>query len=376
MTTSPRILITGANGKTGRATLMALLKQPEVQIRALVRKDDLRARALAEAGAEVVIGNMADVRDMRRAMLDVQRAYFVAPLTNNSLDHAMNFAVAAEEARLEHVVAISQWLASPAHASVLTRRAWLIDRLMAWLPGIEHTLINVGWFADNYMTSIGVAAQLGILPLPVGSATNAPISNEDIGRVIAGVLVDPSTYGGRTLRPTGPEFLSPEQIADAFATVLGRKVRYLAADDRMFNKTLSAMMPDRFAQAQVVSYMHEYRRGSFAVGGLTDVVQEVTGRPAEDFTSILRRYAASDPLARRSVANTLRVLAGMVRIMVASPLNIGRWEAQQGMARISDPEDCVDSSEWTRTHSVPNAFSVPAGDAARRSPPAVLRTSA
>lgn len=40
---------------------------------------------------EVVIGDMADVRDMRRAMLDVQRAYFVAPLTNNSLDHAMRW---------------------------------------------------------------------------------------------------------------------------------------------------------------------------------------------------------------------------------------------------------------------------------------------
>jgi len=359
MTISPRILITGAGGKTGRATAMSLLEQSGVQVRAMVRKDDHRARALADAGAEIVVGDMADVRDMRRAMRDVQRAYFVAPGTNNSLDHAMNFAVAAEEARLEHVVAIGQWLASPSHASVLTRRTWLIDRLMAWIPGVEHTVVNVGWFADNYMTSLGVAAQLGVLPLAVGSATNAPISTEDIGRVLAGVLIDPSTYAGRMLRPTGPEFLSPEQIADAFGAVLGRKVKYVDASERMFKKTMSAMMPDRFVQAQVVTYMRDYRRGSFTAGGVTNVVQEVTGRPAEDFTSIVRRYAAADPLARRSVANTLRVLASMVRIMAASPLNIERWEEQQGMARISAPVDCVDESDWTLTHAVPNAFSVP-----------------
>lgn len=359
MTTSPRILITGAGGKTGGATALSLLKQPGVQTRVLLRTDDHRAQALAAAGAEVVIGDMSDVRDMRRAMSDVQRAYFVAPVTNNSLDHAMNFAVAAEEARLEHVVALGQWLASPAHASVLTRRAWLLDRLMSWIPGVEHTVINVGWFADNYMTSLGVAAQLGMLPLPVGSATNAPISNEDIGRVVAGVLADPSTYAGQMLRPTGPEVLSPEQIADAFGAALGRKVKYLDASDRMFNKTLSAMMPDRFTQAQVVSYMRDYRRGGFDASGVTNVVQEVTGRPAEDFSSIVRRYVASDPIARRSVANTLRVLAGMVRIMATSPMNIERWEAEQGLPRIAVPVDCVDESEWTATHAVPKAFSVP-----------------
>ena len=108
MTTNPRILVTGAGGKTGGATVRALLEQPEVHVRAMVRKDDHRTRAMREAGAEVFVGNMDDVRDMRQAMRDVQRAYFVAPFTCNSLDHAMNFAIAADEARLEHVVVLGQ----------------------------------------------------------------------------------------------------------------------------------------------------------------------------------------------------------------------------------------------------------------------------
>ncbi len=109
MTTIHRILVTGAGGKTGNAAMRTLLDHPEVCVRAMVRTDDHRANALREAGAEVVVGNMEDIPDMRQAMCDVQRAYAVTPVANNSLDRAMNFAIAAEETRLEHVVVLGQW---------------------------------------------------------------------------------------------------------------------------------------------------------------------------------------------------------------------------------------------------------------------------
>lgn len=360
MTTLPRILVTGASGKTGGATVRALIQQHSdvVQTRALVRKEDARAQALRDAGAEVVIGDMSDIRDLRRAMSDVQRAYFVAPNTNNSLDHGVNFALAAAEARLEHIVALGQWLSSPSHPSVLTRRVWLLDQLFSLLPGGNHTVINVGFFADNYMGGLGAAAQLGVLALPLGSGSTAPISNEDIGRVAAGVLANPAPYAGRTLRPTGPEVLSPEDFARVFGTVLGRKVRYVEASERMALKSLKALdVGDSFMLAQVVHYFRDYRRGAFAAGGTTDVVLEVTGRPAEDLETIARRYAAADPSTRRSVPNLLRAMAQMVKIMLTRPLDVKRWERDQGMPVI-EGEDCADSAEWNRTHAVPNAFGV------------------
>jgi NAD(P)H dehydrogenase (quinone) len=358
MTTLPRILVTGAAGKTGLATAQALLARSDVQTRVLVRRDDNRARDLRDAGAEVVIGDMSDIRDMHRAMHDVQRAYFLAPATHNSLDHALNFAVAAEDAKLEHVVALGQWLSSPSHPAVMTRRTWLIDRLMAWIPNVDHTVINVGWFADNYMPMLGLAAQLGVFPLASGTELSPPISNEDIGRVVAGVLADPAPYVGRTLRPTGPEMLSPQQIADVFATVLGRSVRHIDAEASMLSKSLKASGFDPFTQVQVESYMTDYGKGAFGLGGPTDVVQRVTGAPAEDFTSIVRRYAAADPMARRSVANTLRALVNMVRVLATSPMDVERWQKSHGLPWIADPELCVNDSNWHSSHAAPHAFSV------------------
>jgi uncharacterized protein YbjT (DUF2867 family) len=360
MTTLPRILVTGASGKTGGATVRALTQHHYhlVQTRALVRKDDARAQALRDAGAEVVIGDMSDIRDLRRAMSGVQRAYFVAPIANASLDYGVNFAVAAAEQHLEHVVVLGQWLSSPSHPSVLTRRTWLLDQLLSWIPGVDHTVINVGFFADNFMSGLGMAAQLGVLALPIGSGATAPVSNEDIGRVIAGVLANPAPYAGRTLRPTGPEVLSPEDIARVCGAVLGRQVRYTEASERMFLKSLKALnVADAFLQAQAVHYFREYRRGAFAAGETTDVVQEVTGRPAEDLETIARRYAAADPSTRRSLLNRLRAIGTMAKIMLTRPIDLKRWERDHGIPAITG-EDCADSAEWKRTHAAPNAFGV------------------
>lgn len=349
------ILVTAAAGKTGGATASALLQHTDMRVRAMVRIDDQRAQALRDAGAEVFVGNMNDIRDMRKAMHGVQRAYFVAPISGHSLDQALNFAIAAEEACLEHVVLLSQWLASPSHPSLLTRRTWLTDRMMTWIPNVTYTVINVGWFADNYMSMLGMAAQFGILTLPFKGIT-APIDELDIGRVVAGVLRNPEPYVSRTLRPTGPEMLTGQQVADAFAEVLGRRVKLMLVPINMVSKTLRAMGLPPFQHAQSLRYIREYDRGTFELAAPSDVVQEVTGKPAENFTSILRRYAKSDPLAARSIGSTLSVLWLMLRTMAISPMNVKNWEAEQGLPGIDSAEYCNDSSEWSDTHSASNSF--------------------
>ena len=51
---TPRILITGATGKTGTPVIKEL-RQQGIAVRAMASKDDERAAALTELGAEVVV---------------------------------------------------------------------------------------------------------------------------------------------------------------------------------------------------------------------------------------------------------------------------------------------------------------------------------
>ena len=67
----PKILVTGATGKTG-GQVAAQLLAAGYPVRAFVRHDDARSAALKAAGADVVVGDLADPqaasrRDARRA---------------------------------------------------------------------------------------------------------------------------------------------------------------------------------------------------------------------------------------------------------------------------------------------------------------------
>ncbi len=55
---TPRILITGATGKTGTPAIKEL-RQQGIAVRAMASKKDERAAALTELGAEVVVASGA-----------------------------------------------------------------------------------------------------------------------------------------------------------------------------------------------------------------------------------------------------------------------------------------------------------------------------
>ena len=143
----PRIIVTGATGKTGSIVVTELLKAG-YPVRAIVRREDGRSARLEAQGAEVAIADMSDVERIADALKDVQGAYYCPPLDPYMIQGAVAFAVAAKEARLERIVGLTQWLASPSHHSLMTRQHWLVDRLFSMTPGVAHTIINPGFFAD------------------------------------------------------------------------------------------------------------------------------------------------------------------------------------------------------------------------------------
>src|SRR3984957_11673521 len=100
MNTPPTTLVTAAAGRTGRHTALALLSRG-LPVRAMVHREDARSAALHRRGAEIVVGNVNDVHDVRNALDGVQRAYWAAPPMPSALEAAPLFAAIAEEKRLQ-----------------------------------------------------------------------------------------------------------------------------------------------------------------------------------------------------------------------------------------------------------------------------------
>src|ERR1700749_3615147 len=304
----PRILVTGATGRIGSAVAAQLLQQG-ISTRVLVHRDDERSSRLRASGAEVVVGDMFDIRQVQAAVEGVARLYLNPPYHPHALDSAVAFAVAARRSGLEAVVALGQWLASPEHPSLMTRHAWLTDKLFELLPDTAHVAVDPGYFADNYLQLVPMAAQLGVLPTPTGAARNAPPSNEDIARVAVGALLDPHRHDGRAYRPTGPALLSGPEIADALGEALGRRVGHIDIPAWMFMRAVRVnakrLGADLYFQSSLRHYLPEYPLGTFAMGGPTTHVRDVAGVGTEDFLTIARRYATR-PEARRSAGNFIR----------------------------------------------------------------------
>ena len=94
----PRIIVTGATGKTGSVVVTEVLKAG-YPVRAMVRREDGRSARLKAQGAEVAVADMSDVERIADALKDVQGAYYCPPLDPYMIQRAVAFAVAAKEAR-------------------------------------------------------------------------------------------------------------------------------------------------------------------------------------------------------------------------------------------------------------------------------------
>jgi NAD(P)H dehydrogenase (quinone) len=345
----PKLLITGATGKTGGAAALELLAKG-YPVRAFVHELDGRAERLRQAGAEIFPGSLEDFRDLVYAMQGVARAYFCPPLLPGTLRRATLFAAAAREAKLEAVVQLSQWVADPLHPAVHAREKWLSNQVLSWLPGLGVVTVQPGWFADNYFAVIGQAAQFGLMALPLGEGLNAPPSNEDIARVVVACLVDPAPHIGKAYRPTGPRTLAPAEIAAAIGKALRRPVRYKNAPISLFLKAATSLGLSDFVIAQLYWFLQDYQQNAFGVGAPTNIVEEIGGSPPEAFDTIAARYVAASPLAKRGLAGTMREGAGLMAALMARAPNVKAIETRFGVPRIANFALATESALWRSTH--------------------------
>lgn len=354
MRTNARVLVTGASGKTGGAVVPRLIAAGH-PVRALVHRLDARATALERAGAEVVAADMHDPDQMVAALGDVQNVYYVPIFAPHAGLAAMAFVAALRGSRVEAVVQLSQWLAQPSHPSILTRESWLIEQVFAGLPGIAHVILNPGMFADNFLRVMDFASLLRIYPVLTGESRSAPVANEDIARTAVVLLSDPDRYAGQRFRPTGPTLLSGRDMAAAIARVLGHGVLPVDLPFLMFRKLARLTGLNQHEVFSYRDYLADHRAGAFAFdGGVTDVVERLTGAPAEPFEVTARRYAAM-PFARPTLANRMAMLARMAVVPLWPGYDLEGYARRLSLPAPPTPRLSVENSRWREERLAQNA---------------------
>jgi uncharacterized protein YbjT (DUF2867 family) len=252
------IAVVGATGAQGGGLVRAILSDPDHPFvaRAITRDvNSAKAKELAAFGAEVVAGDVDDPESLRRVFEGAYGAYCVTFFWDHfspekELAQARAMAEAAKDAGVKHVIWSTledtrKWVPLSDDRMPTLMEKYKVphfdakgeaDQIFSSL-GVPTTFLLTSFYWDNFIgfgmgPARGADGRLAIT-LPIGDAKLPGIAAEDIGRSAYGIFKKGAALIGKRVGIAG-EHLSGNEMAAAFASLLGEEVRYNAVDPSVY----------------------------------------------------------------------------------------------------------------------------------------------
>jgi len=291
------ILVTGAAGQLGGVgrSVVNLLLDRGLPVRALVRREDERAAALRAVGAEVMVGDLLEPADVHRAVQGTRRVYFGMSVSAGYLEATVTMAAVARELGVDALVNMSQMTVSqmdlhhttPSHQQ---RQHWLGEQGLLW-SGLPVVTVRPTLFLESFLplAAAGVRDRDHI-ELPFGRGKTNPVAAADVGRVVAAILTDPEPHLGQVYELTGPRSQDMNAVAQEFSKALNREVTYADIAPEEWERGLSrAGLPEHVAQhVRAMGELHRVGR----YDRLADSVGRVTGLAPMSVREFVLMHAA------------------------------------------------------------------------------------
>ncbi len=261
-------LVIGARGNVGRHVVDQLLAAGE-PVRASVRNP---ATADLPAGVPVVAADLTRPATLTEALRGVRQVFAYAPT-----DGADDFAAAAREAGVEHVVLLSSGsvLLPAANGNLIAEEHRAVEATMA-ASGLRWTPIRPLVLATNALNWAGAIRDEGVVRLVHPEAKTAPIHERDVAAVAVAALLGHDAADGML---TGPRLLSQREQVELIGAAAGVPVRI-----EELSETEARQEFGQFEKPEVVAAILAFIANA-AQGGspATDTVERVLGRPGLGF---------------------------------------------------------------------------------------------
>jgi uncharacterized protein YbjT (DUF2867 family) len=301
------ILVTGAAGRVGavgRTVTELLLKQGKA-VRAMVRSEDTRAQALRDMGADVVIGDLLDLKSMHRVIAGCDKMYFGMSVSAAYLEATVNVAAVAKHYGVKAFINMSQMTLSEMSITETTaspqhKLQWLAEQALNWsgLPvvHVRPTVFLEGFFLTFTSDSV---SESNLIRLPFGEGKTSPISAEDVARVVATLLVNPQPHIGKTYQLTGPQSENMNFFAQEYSKALGRTITFQDIPvepwrERLLQSGLPVHLVNHLATMADLHRAGRYDR-------MSDDVLTLTGQGPLSLQEFVRKNAATFTLRAKAV---------------------------------------------------------------------------
>jgi uncharacterized protein YbjT (DUF2867 family) len=221
--------ITGITGQVGGVVARTLLSQGH-PVRAVLR-NPAKAEAWAKPGCEIAVAQMHDTGALARAFAGCEAVFILLPPVfdpdpelSRTRANVAAIRSALQAARPGKVVCISTIGAQAREFNLLTQLGLLEQALENLDPPVAF--LRPAWFMENTAWDVEPARAGAVVPsfLQPLDKPFPMVSVTDVGRVAAELLRE-NWSGRRIVELEGPARVTPNEVAAALASLLGREVR-------------------------------------------------------------------------------------------------------------------------------------------------------
>src|SRR6478735_9741959 len=282
------LLLTGANGRTGRAVLTAL-EARGAAVRAFVR-DPAQDESIRAIGAdEVFVGDMQDANSVRSAVDSCDTVIHIGPpMHPDEVAITASFVDASLAAGVDQFVYYS--VMHPFRRDV-RHHAFKLDATEALVDsGIPYTVLEPSRYMQHLEPIWAKVRDEGVHQMPFGVDKQFSVVDLlDLAETTATVATEPGhLYASYEL--AGPEALSQNDMAATLADVLGRDVvaRQIPLDEMAAAAKAKGVGDDRVEQMKIMNAHYD----AHGFLGNPNVLTYLLNRQPTTFRAYVERLAA------------------------------------------------------------------------------------
>ena len=229
MANEKTILITGATGKQGGATLRHLAKRGGFKLRAMTRKPDGdAAKALSALGAEVVAGDLNDAASLERAVAGAWGAFAVQNTWEAGVEgeeeQGKRFAKIARDKGVQHFVYTSVGSANRGTGIPHFENKLRVEETIKQLKFPSHVILRPVFFMENLPSPWFLNGDKLTTTLKPETKLQM-VAVDDIGKFSAAAFVESDKFKGAEIEYAG-DAVTMAEAAAAMSELTGKTVTF------------------------------------------------------------------------------------------------------------------------------------------------------
>ena len=237
------ILVTGATGNYGKATIDFLLKKgiSANSISALVR-DEAKAEDLKAKGINLRIGDYDNYATLVEAFKGVDKLLLVSgsDVVNRGQQHE-NAVKAAKEAGVNHILYTSFERKNDTETSPIAflAKSHIDTENLIKASGMTYTILKNNLYLDALPMFFGEQVLVTGIFLPAGDTKSAFALRNDMAEATANILTSEG-HGNKEYSFSNTENISLQEIAQILSEIVGKQINYVSPPQDLYVETLTA----------------------------------------------------------------------------------------------------------------------------------------